>query len=108
MFGGVHVSGVSTGGYFLWDLLVIFEEWGPGSVQWLVHAVISFSSVCTPFLFPYGIPMAYYAAALLLFEASTPFFAARYFILKAGGGRGPAGLVVHTLFVGSFFLVRLG
>lgn len=96
-----------TGGYFFWDLYVIIKGWGPGSMPWLVHAIISVSSVCTPFLYPSSVPMSYYAAALLLFEASTPFFSVRYFVLKAGAGGEMAGKVVNALFFVSFFVVRL-
>ncbi|KAL8439625.1 hypothetical protein Efla_004533 [Eimeria flavescens] len=96
-----------TGGYFLWDVYTIVKEWGPGSAQWLLHATISFSSVCSPFLFPSTTPMSYYAASLLLFESSTPFFCLRYFLLKGGAGEEKAGRLVHALFVLLFFSVRL-
>lgn len=51
--------------------------------------------------------MSYYAACLLLLEASTPLFSLRFFLLKAGAAQQLAGLAVHWLFVASFFIARL-
>ncbi|KAL8272047.1 hypothetical protein Esti_003982 [Eimeria stiedai] len=99
--------GVMTSGYFCWDVYIILKEWGPGSLQWFVHAFISGSSVSSPFLFPSSTPMCYYAASMLLFEASTPFFCMRYFLLKAECGAELAGRLVHALFLVSFFSIRI-
>ena len=91
----------------MWDIIVIIFSWGPGSLQWLLHAVVSISSVCTPFVYPSTTPMSFYAICLLLFELSTPLFSLRYYLFKAGAADSFSGLCMHAAFVLSFFFVRI-
>lgn len=101
-------SGLSSGGYFLWDIGVVLRNWGADSAEWFLHGVISFVSVCSPFVFPSSQPMAFFAAALLLLEASTPFLALRFFLLKAGAADSRSCRLVSALFALTFVGVRLG
>lgn len=79
----LSISGAFISGYFLWDLIVILLNYNssPDNWQWLLHALICFSALVSPF-FAEVAPMSYYASLFLVLEASSPFLGVRWYCLK--------------------------
>jgi len=94
-----------TGGYFLWDVLVILSHWNKESLQWIVHALISGTALGPPMLFKL-FPL-FFVGGLLLHEASTPFMAIRWFYTKFGMGKDPRCIIATIGFVFSFIAIRI-
>lgn len=116
-----RVLGGFVVGYFIWDLITVLRnfDYSWRSTQWLIHAVICLLALGSPF-FATVAPMHYYAAALLLMEASTPLLSLRWLTLKTLALQhrddAPEDTILFTkrvasvcslLFVASFFISRL-
>lgn len=90
-------------GYFVHDLVICaiqLHTWGPA---YLFHALFCSLLYCYGF---FSQVLHYYGAMFLLWELSTPFVYARWFLHKAGMSRTAAYKINGVLMVLVFFLCR--
>ena len=92
-----------TMGYFLWDLKVSIHYWHLYGHAFLIHAVMALSS----FLFSYAPFLQFYAPYFLLFELSTIFVNAHWFMskLKLNGSR--LQKINDVILIVLYFVVRI-
>jgi len=87
-------------GYFLWDMLVsIWFQWGIGFVAHGISCFFVYGFSQYPFLHYWGL-------YFLLYELSTPFLHARWFLI-AIKQKGAILTLIQLCFVGAFVSMRL-
>ena len=89
-------------GYFMYDTIVSYKHYG---TQYFLHAVISVVTFLMPQFMPKGF-LHTYAANFLLWEATLPFLAARYIMIKAGMGSTRVFKVVELTGFGLWVFIR--
>ena len=89
-------------GYFMYDAIVSHKHYG---MQYFLHAVISVVTFLTPQFMPKGF-LHMYAANFLLWEATLPFLAARYIMIKAGMGSTRVFKIVELTGFGLWVFIR--
>jgi hypothetical protein len=89
-------------GYFIYDTIVSYKYYG---TQYFLHAVVSVVTFLLPQFMPKGF-LHVYAANFLLWEATLPFLAARYIMIKAGMGSTRIFKIVELTGFGLWVLIR--
>ncbi|ORZ29668.1 TLC domain-domain-containing protein [Catenaria anguillulae PL171] len=106
VFGYTHRAGTAYAvscGYFLWDSifsLVHVREFGVG---FLVHGVACLSV----YLFSFRPFLLYFGSIFLLYELSTPFLNAHWFMDKTGWAGTKLQLANGLVFLATFFTARI-
>ena len=92
-----------TMGYFLWDLKVSIHYWHLYGHAFLIHAIMALSS----FLFTYTPFLQFYVPYFLLFELSTIFINAHWFMnkMKLNGSR--LQKINDVILIILYFIVRI-
>ncbi|KAI9190358.1 hypothetical protein H9P43_001792 [Blastocladiella emersonii ATCC 22665] len=106
VFGYTHAAGTAYAiacGYFLWDTLfslVYVREFGVG---FLVHGI----ACLAVYLFSFRPFLLYYGSVFLLYELSTPFLNAHWFMDKSGWAGSKLQLANGVVFLTTFFCARI-
>lgn len=93
-------------GYFLWDLHLCYKHYATYGAAFLLHAVF-----CTTSYYIVAVEqqMVVFGLSALLYESSTPFLNARWFLLRMNYKRDDVVWQrVNQAFVVVFLLVRMG